>query len=171
MAESTIEWTEHSWNPVTGCNRISPGCAHCYALTLASRLKKMGNPRYQRDGGSGSGPGFGVTLHPDKLIEPLRRRTPTVYFVNSMSDLFHEQIADEFIARVFTVMALSQRHTFQVLTKRPERAKKLLGGAWIQNEVDSWRDEPELPPLSWPLPNVWLGVSIENRRFVHRTDW
>jgi len=90
MAESTaIEWTDATWNPVTGCSRVSPGCAHCYALDLAARLKRMGQQKYQRDGGKSSGPGFGVTLHAQTLQVPLRWRSPRVIFVNSMSDLFH----------------------------------------------------------------------------------
>src|ERR1035441_9141585 len=121
---TAIEWTDETWNPVTGCDRVSPGCAHCYALTLAGRLKAMGQPRYQRDGGKTSGPGFGVTLHPDKLDQPLRWRKPRMIFVNSMSDLFHEQIPDEYILRVFDTMRACLHltgHTFQILTKRPKR--------------------------------------------------
>src|SRR5271157_4278169 len=109
MAEhgTTIEWTHvpgykgETWNPTTGCDRISAGCAHCYALAYAARLKAMGQPRYQRDGGRASGPGFGLTLHPDKLEDPLRWTKPRAVFVNSMSDLFHEEIPSEFLARVF----------------------------------------------------------------------
>ncbi len=167
MAETSIEWTERTWNPVTGCDRVSPGCAHCYALTLAGRLKVMGQARYQNDGGKSSGPGFAVTLHPDKLNEPLKRRKPTTYFVNSMSDLFHEEIPDEYIAQVFAVMAAAAQHTFQVLTKRPERMQALLSqtGWWwgAENAASTFFQRD-------PLPNVWLGVSIENRRFVHRAD-
>lgn len=162
MAESAIEWTEHSWNPVTGCDRVSPGCAHCYALDLAARLKGMGQPKYQNDGGRSSGPGFGVTLHPDALDQPLRRRKPTTYFVNSMSDLFHEEIPEEFIGEVFRIMALAPQHTFQILTKRAERMHRIMH--WLGCSEDA-------PPFDrWPLPNVWLGVSIENRRYVHRVD-
>lgn len=160
---SAIEWTESTWNPVTGCSKVSPGCAHCYAEAISLRFGRSPGPWTPANAAEN------VVLHPKRLDQPLRWKRPRMIFVNSMSDLFHEQIPDEFIARVFSVMALSQRHTFQVLTKRPERAKKLLGGAWIQSEVDSWLDEPERP-LLWPLPNVWLGVSIENRRFVHRAD-
>jgi protein gp37 len=149
---SAIEWTEATWNPVTGCDRVSPGCAHCYALDLAARLKRMGQAKYQRDGKEGSsGPGFGLTLHPDALAVPLHWRTPRHIFVNSMSDLFHEEIPLDFVRRVFEVMAEADWHTFQVLTKREDRLAELA---------------PELP---WPS-NVWMGVSIENRRFVHRAD-
>jgi protein gp37 len=149
---SAIEWTEATWNPVTGCDRVSPGCAHCYALDLAARLKRMGQAKYQRDGRKGSsGPGFGLTLHPDALAVPLRWRTPRHIFVNSMSDLFHEEIPLDFIAQVFEIMAEADWHVFQVLTKREERLAELAS------------------KLPWP-PNVWMGVSIENRKFVHRAD-
>jgi protein gp37 len=111
----------------------------------------MGQPRYQRDGGRTSGPGFALTLHPDKLAEPLRWRKPRIVFVNSMSDLFHDAVPDDYIARVFDTMASARRHTFQILTKRDERLAAIA------------RDLP------WP-PNVWMGVSIENRRFVQRAD-
>jgi protein gp37 len=152
---SAIEWTEATWNPVTGCDRVSPGCAHCYALTLAARLKAMGNPRYQRDGdGRSSGPGFALTLHPDKLDEPLRWRRPRMVFVNSMSDLFHERVPDWFVRAVFDVMRRATQHTFQILTKRPERMPELLRRTGCAE----------------PLPNVWLGTSIENRRFAYRAD-
>jgi protein gp37 len=150
--KSAIEWTEATWNPVTGCDRVSAGCDHCYALTLAARLKAMGQPKYQRDGDPRtSGPGFGVTMHPDELEIPKRWRRPRVIFVNSMSDLFHPQVSGDFVARVFEVMAATPQHTYQVLTKRPKRARQLL------------RD--------WTLvPNVWLGVSIEDERVVDRAD-
>ena len=149
---SAIEWTEATWNPVTGCDRVSPGCAHCYALDLAARLKRMGQAKYQRDGSPGtSGPGFGLTLHEDSLEIPLRWRSPRHIFVNSMSDLFHEAIPFDFIERVFAVMAEADWHVFQVLTKRENRLIELA-------------DE-----LEWP-ENVWMGVSIENRKFVHRAE-
>jgi protein gp37 len=184
---SAIEWTDATWNPVTGCTRVSPGCAHCYALDLAARLKRMGQPRYQRDGGRGSGPGFGVTLHEDLLGKPLGWRKPRRVFVNSMSDLFHEEIPFEFIAAVYGVMAATPRHTFQVLTKRPERALEFF--AWHAEQVktldvhwEAWQvcedaacvHVEHLPAAAagaeWPPRNVWVGVSIENRRFVHRAD-
>jgi protein gp37 len=124
---SRIEWTETTWNPTTGCDRISPGCDHCYALTLAKRLKAMGSAKYQNDGDPRtSGPGFGVTFHEDVLIEPLRWRKPRLVFVNSMSDLAHARVSDDEIAKVFAVMALASQHTFQVLTKRPRRLARLL---------------------------------------------
>lgn len=172
---TAIGWTHipgykgETWNPVTGCDRVSPGCAHCYALELAGRLKRMGQPRYQRDGDpKSSGPGFGVTLHSDKLDEPLRWTKPRAVFVNSMSDLFHEAIPDEFIADVFAVMACAPRHLFLVLTKRPERMRDLLASDRFLHRVAKAVD-PDLG-FGWPLANCWAGVTIENRRFVHRAD-
>ena len=148
---SRIEWTQVTWNPVTGCDRISPGCDHCYALTLARRLKAMGQPRYQRDGHPAtSGPGFAVTSHPAALALPYRWRTPRLVFVNSMSDLFHARVPETFIRQVFTVMNATPAHTYQVLTKRPHRAARLAA------------------TLPWP-PNLWLGVSVEASRYLWRT--
>jgi len=141
--KSSIEWTEATWNPTTGCDRITTGCDHCYALTLAKRLKAMGNARYQLDGDPRtSGPGFGVQTHPDVLMTPHRWALPRVVFVNSMSDLFHARVPDVFIRQVFGVMADTPRHTYQLLTKRPLRLARLA------------------PTLPWP-PNVWMGVSVE----------
>jgi protein gp37 len=155
--QSSIEWTEATWNPTTGCDRISPGCDHCYALTLAGRLKAMGQPRYQRDGDPRtSGPGFGLTLHEDKLEEPLRWRKPRVVFVNSMSDLFHKDVPADFIERVFGVMAQCPQHTFQVLTKRPKR---------MRDTLEVWQAAGWSPP-----PNVWLGTSIESRQYLSRVE-
>lgn len=113
--DSHIEWTESTWNPVTGCSKVSAGCAHCYAERMAKRLQAMGNPRYQN--------AFNLTLHPDLLDLPRTWKTPRRIFVNSMSDLFHEQVPDEFLDRVFAVMALTPHITYQVLTKRPERMR------------------------------------------------
>jgi protein gp37 len=174
---TAIEWTDETWNPVTGCDRVSPGCAHCYALELALRLREMGVKRYvdARDGGRTSGPAFGVTLHPDVLELPLRWRRSRRVFVNSMSDLFHDEVPEAFIAEVFAIMALSSQHIFQVLTKRPERMREMLSSdrwnsllarafdkhGWVPTVVSF---EPAV------MPNVWLGVSIENRRFVGRAD-
>jgi protein gp37 len=182
MAGTTaIEWTDSSWNPVTGCDRVSPGCAHCYALDLAPRLRAMGSDRYvrARNGGRASGPAFGVTLQPDVLTQPFRWRKPRRVFVNSMSDLFHDEVPDDYIARAFAVMADAPQHTFQVLTKRPERMRDLLKSwrfckAFMSADVGRTRS-------AWPiigvyddgfeaLRNVWLGVSVENRRYVHRAD-
>jgi protein gp37 len=136
MSDTSISWTEATWNPVTGCDRVSAGCNNCYALTLAKRLKAMGNPKYQADGDPRtSGPGFGVTAHPSLLLQPLRWRTPKLVFVNSMSDLFHDHVSDDFIARVFAAMALTARHTYQVLTKRHGRMRALLNSAAFTQAV------------------------------------
>ena len=149
---SAIEWTEATWNPTTGCDRISAGCDHCYALTLAKRLKAMGAEKYQVDGDPRtSGPGFGLTLHPDALSVPYRWRTPRLVFVNSMSDLFHARVPLEFIREVFQVMADTPQHTYQVLTKRSRRLRRLAG------------------KLDWP-PNVWMGVSVEDQTHLYRVD-
>lgn len=150
--KSAIEWTEATWNPVTGCDRVSEGCDHCYALTLAKRLKAMGTRRYQADGDPRtSGPGFGVTLHHDQLDLPVRWRRPRVVFVNSMSDLFHDAVPEDFIFDVFEAMAEASQHTFQVLTKRPGR---------MASVVRRWVDDARV------LPNVWLGASVENQRWA-----
>lgn len=149
---SKIEWTDTTWNPVTGCDRTSPGCDHCYALRMAGRLKAMGNIRYQIDGNPRtSGPGFGVTCHPDVLQAPLSWRKPRLVFVNSMSDLFHHDVPLEFIQDVFKVMAATPQHTYQVLTKRSVRLKK------VADQLD------------WP-ENVWVGVSIESDKYKFRSD-
>jgi protein gp37 len=140
---SKIEWTEATWNPVTGCDKVSPGCAHCYAETFAKRFEGVPGHPYEQ--------GFALTLWPERLDIPLRWKRPRMVFVNSMSDLFHERIPDEYVAEVFEVMSEASQHTFQVLTKRHERLAKLA------------------PVLPWPH-NVWMGVTIENRRFVHRAD-
>lgn len=145
MAEhSRIEWTSASWNPVTGCDQISPGCAHCYAKTFAERWRGVPGHPYEQ--------GFDLRLWPERLELPLRWRKPKLIFVNSMSDLFHEGIPDEMVAQVFDVMRRADQHVFQVLTKRHERLAHLAS------------------TLPWP-ENVWVGVSIENRRFVHRADY
>ncbi|HEY1739349.1 MAG TPA: phage Gp37/Gp68 family protein [Acidimicrobiia bacterium] len=153
MAQTTpIEWTESTWNPTTGCDRLSPGCDHCYALTLAKRLKAMGVERYQNDGNRRtSGPGFRLTSHDDVLFVPYRWKRPRLVFVNSMSDLFHDDVPDEFIHSVFDVMRDTPRHTYQVLTKRSRRLVRL------GRELD------------WPS-NVWMGVSVESARYRFRID-
>jgi len=139
-----IQWTEKTWNPTTGCDKISAGCDNCYALGMAKRLKGMGQTKYQTDGDPRtSGPGFGLAVHPGTLAEPFRWREPTMVFVNSMSDLFHAKVPLEFIQRVFAVMAATPRHTYQILTKRARRLRRLA------------------PELDWPS-NVWMGVSVEN---------
>ncbi|WP_030144294.1 MULTISPECIES: phage Gp37/Gp68 family protein [unclassified Glycomyces] len=153
MAQTSgIEWTETTWNPVTGCDRISPGCDNCYALTMARRLKAAGNARYQEDGDPRtSGEGFAVNVHNDLLDLPRRWRKPRLVFVNSMSDLFHGKVPAAFISRVFATMAETPHHTYQVLTKRPLRAARLAAR------------------LPWP-PNVWLGVSVESPEQARRID-
>jgi len=140
---SAIEWTEATWNPVTGCSKISPGCKHCYAARMAARLKAMGSEHYRN--------GFGVTLQEDLLDLPLRWRTPKLIFVNSMSDLFHSEVPDEFIIQVFEAMAKASWHTFQVLTKRADRLQRL---------------SKQLPWSS----NIWMGVSVETEKYFWRIE-
>lgn len=141
--KSAIEWTEATWNPVTGCTKVSPGCKHCYAETMAKRLQAMGQRNYRN--------GFELTLQPHMLDQPNRWRRPRMIFVNSMSDLFHEEVPMEYVARVFTAMQLAPRHTFQVLTKRSGRMSRLLG------------------PQFW-TPNIWAGVSVESQEYLSRVD-
>lgn len=172
MADSSIEWTEKTWNPTTGCDRISPGCENCYALKMAKRLKGMGQAKYQTDGNPvTSGPGFGLAVHPDSLAEPLKWAKPTTVFVNSMSDLFHARVPREFIARVFAVMAATPQHTYQILTKRPERAARLLGNDGV-SLLDAAPDEEAAQALydQWPLPNAWMGTSVESADYLRRID-
>jgi protein gp37 len=175
MADKTgISWTDATWNPTTGCDRVSPGCDNCYAMTLAKRLKGMGSAKYQTDGHPfTSGPGFGVAVHPDALDQPLRWKRPRRIFVNSMSDLFHKDIPEGFIARVFAVMAGAPQHTFQVLTKRHGRMRSLVGSGQFRDAVadalaplitDGIPGFRSVPP--WPLPNVWLGVSAEDQHWA-----
>ena len=143
MAQSRIEWTESTWNPLTGCNKISPGCKHCYAERMSKRLHAMGQPNYAN--------GFKLTLHPQALEKPLEWKTPQVIFVNSMSDLFHKDVPLEFIQSVFDVMKRAHWHQFQVLTKRSERL------AEISSKLE-WTD------------NIWMGVSVENADYTFRID-
>ena len=140
---SKIEWTEATWNPVTGCTQISPGCAHCYAMRFANRFRGVPGHPYER--------GFDLQLRPERLRQPLEWEKPRRIFVNSMSDLFHDGVPEAYIRQVFDVMEEAGQHTFQVLTKRAERAKALA------------------PTLPWPS-NVWLGVSVENRYWTRRID-
>jgi len=147
---SAIEWCSATWNPTTGCDRISAGCDNCYALTMARRLKAMGSAKYQADGDPRtSGPGFGLALHYDALNLPYTWRTPQTVFVNSMSDLFHARVPLGFVRDVFAVMADTPQHTYQVLTKRSPRLPKVAG------------------KLDWP-PNLWMGVSVENAAQLKR---
>lgn len=182
MASSSIEWTEATWNPVTGCTRASAGCDLCYAVTMTRRLAAMGsekyvglvNPKKRHFNGV-------VRTHPDSLSQPLGRRPGTLWFVNSMSDLFHKGVPFEFVAAVFGVMAATPRHQYQVLTKRPERMRAFFD--WLSGHEQSpvaycmraaaaamnqtltvGRDTP------WPLPNVWLGTSVEDERVADRIE-
>ncbi|MGQ9874488.1 MAG: DUF5131 family protein [Chloroflexus sp.] len=143
MATSKIEWTEATWNPLTGCTKISPGCKHCYAERMALRLRAMGVEKYRN--------GFTLTLHPDVLEEPLTWKKPRMIFVNSMSDLFHKDVPLAFIQQVFDVMRRASWHQFQVLTKRAERLSELA------------------PVIDWPT-NVWMGVSVEHAGYTFRID-
>ncbi|HSL82636.1 MAG TPA: phage Gp37/Gp68 family protein [Thermoanaerobaculia bacterium] len=141
--KTSIEWTEATWNPVTGCTKVSPGCKHCYAERMAKRLRAMGQPRYAE--------GFRVTLQEDLAEQPLRWRTPRRIFVNSMSDLFHPDVPEPFIQRIFRTMEEAHWHEFQILTKRPERLRTLA------------------ERLPWP-ENVWMGVSVETEDYFWRID-
>ncbi len=142
-ATSSIEWTEATWNPVTGCDKISPGCAHCYAMTFAERFRGVAGHPYEH--------GFDLMLRPERLELPLTWKRPKMIFVNSMSDLFHESVPIDYIRRVFEAMHQAHWHQFQVLTKRSERLRDLA------------------PFLPWPN-NVWMGVSVENQRWTSRID-
>src|SRR3990170_8924529 len=134
---TTIEWTEQTWNPTTGCTKISPGCKHCYAETMARRLKAMGANGYEN--------GFKLSLLPERLTDPLERKKPTIYFVNSMSDLFHEKIPATYIQQVFDVMKNAPQHTFQVLTKRADKMVEFF-------------------KTYQASPNAWLGATVENKQ-------
>lgn len=175
---TAIEWTDATWNAQVGCSRVSRGCLHCYAETLAAgRLRHLDDyaPTTTRGRFNGT-----VTLRPDRLDQPLRWTRPRRIFVNSMSDQFHDNVPAEWIARVFAVMALAQWHTFQVLTKRPLRMAELLADPAFRVMVDDERQRWTLPMAArqrmlwdvdaWPLPNVWLGVSIESDQWVGRAD-
>jgi protein gp37 len=140
---SKIEWTESTWNPVTGCTRISLGCENCYAERMARRLQAMGQPKYKN--------GFEVTVHPDVLEDPLHWKNPRMVFVNSMGDLFHKSVSDKFIGSVFKTMRGAPRHIFQILTKRTKRLAALSGS------------------LEWP-ENIWMGVTVENQNYRYRID-
>ena len=142
--QSTIEWTDATWNPVTGCTQVSPGCDHCYALTFAERFRGVPGHPYEQ--------GFDLRLWPERLDHPLRWKKPRRIFVNSMSDLFHKDVPDEFIHRVFDTMVRADRHTYQILTKRPQRLARL-GQS-----------------LPWP-PHIWIGVSVESNDYVWRADY
>lgn len=192
--QSKIEWTDATWNPVTGCTKVSPGCDHCYAETFAERWRGTKGHHFEN--------GFDVQLRPERLDQPLSWKKPRKVFVNSMSDLFHEKVPDEFIARVFAVMALTPQHTYQLLTKRHGRMRSLLtnppknddgeyehGAGWLPGAGAKWMVAEALEEigrdadrrlnedqwalvdwpagrLEWPLPNVWLGVSVEDQKWA-----
>lgn len=143
MNESRIEWTDSTWNPVTGCDKVSPGCDNCYAERMAKRLTAMNNPRYIN--------GFKTTMHKDLLDQPLKKKKSNMVFVCSMSDLFHKDVTDEFICAVFKTMNEAHWHTFQVLTKRPERLKKLSTSLVFSD-------------------NIWIGTTVENSKYLKRID-
>ncbi len=143
VSKTKIEWTDTTWNPMTGCTPISDGCKNCYAIKMARRLKAMGNHRYRN--------GFAVTLHPDLIDAPLKWKKSRMVFVNSMGDMFHEDIPFEYIQRVFKTMGEAKQHVFQVLTKRSSRMLELA------------------PHLPWS-ENIWLGVTVESGKYLHRTD-
>jgi len=185
MSKSSIEWTDDTWNPVSGCTRVSAGCDNCYAVKMTKRLEAMGKPKYAGLVNIGKAHFNGtVRCHEDALTIPLKAKKPRRWFVNSMSDLFHKEVPFEFIDRVFAVMALCPQHTFQVLTKRPERMAEYLE-TLSPSEFDEkmlpvidwasahaiWtttyicRDQgPSRPVHGWPLPNVWLGTSAEDQQ-------
>ena len=177
VSNSSIEWTDSTWSPVTGCTKVSAGCDNCYAETIAHRF--AGSKAFPN--------GFEVTLHPERLEQPLKWRKPRQIFVNSMSDLFHDSVPDEYIAKVFAVMAQTPQHTYQILTKRHARMRSLLTdlcrcgvghppGTHFRSSM-AWASTSHSPTYvpglngrdvhqAWPLPNVWLGVSVENQQWA-----
>ncbi len=167
---SDIEWTEETWNPVTGCTKVSQGCQHCYAERFSERFRSVKGHPYEM--------GFDLTLRPERLDHPLRWKKPRRVFVNSMSDLFHEDVPDEFIDRVFVVMSMTGRHTFQVLTKRAERMRDycsspatvgriVTDSLELLDGIDVSHHHAHFSAITDGLPNVWLGVSVEDQK---RTD-
>jgi protein gp37 len=148
---SAIEWTDATWNPVTGCDKISPGCAHCYAETFAERFRGVAGHPYEQ--------GFDMKLWPERVRLPLKWKSPKMVFVNSMSDLFHKDVPDDFIEKVFATMEEASQHTFQLLTKRSERLAEWTSARYCV--------EPEKGKKLWPR-NVWAGVSVENQTFTSR---
>lgn len=164
--KSKIEWTDASWNPVTGCTKVSPGCDHCYAETFAERWRGTKGHHFEN--------GFDVQLRPERLDQPLRWKRPRRIFVNSMSDLFHEKVPDRFIAQVFETMGAAKQHTFQLLTKRHARMRSLLT-RWSEHATKGCHCPAGEGGCSapvdvqhgvWPLPNVWLGVSVEDQKWA-----
>jgi protein gp37 len=173
MGETSISWTNWTWNPLRGCLEISPGCAFCYAAAYAARFSGLGQPyeglAYFDANGKAHWTGLIRTV-PEKLVEPIRKRKPLMIFVNSMSDLFHEDVPDEFIAAVFAVMGIARHHTYQVLTKRAGRMANLVSSLTWDDCVNAFcRQYPRSIDIgfskpAWPLPNVWLGVSTEDQK-------
>lgn len=158
MTATTIEWTEQTWNPATGCTKVSPGCDHCYAERITERFR-------------GKGAFEEIVLHPDRLGQPLKRKKPTTYFVNSMSDMFHAEIPRAFIEQVWDVMEATPQHTYQILTKRPGRMKFLLNDRHATpSEVDAGYELGVVPGIAYDrvLPNVWLGVSVETQEHADK---
>lgn len=171
LTESKIEWTDATWNPVTGCSKVSPGCAHCYAEATTQRY--AGRPGWPAEflPWTPDNAAANVVLHPDRLDAPLRWKKPRRVFVNSMSDLFHELVPNEFIGRVFEVMMLTPQHAYQILTKRPERMREFMGSDLlkVRLKVKGFAMgllERDARYLAWPLPNVWLGTSVENQHWA-----
>lgn len=170
MAKSAIEWTDSVWNPTTGCTKISAGCDHCYAEVMSLRLQRMGQPKYAD--------GFAVRTHEAALYQPLSWTKPRRIFVNSMSDVFHAQVPRAFVDRIFAVMALAPRHTYQLLTKRPERMARYLNDPATPKRIAAailetvpwayWHGVRTWEALPWPLPGVWLGTSIEDAPVLQR---
>lgn len=152
MTTTSIEWTDTTWNPVTGCDRVAAGCDNCYALALSKRLKAMGVAKYQADGNPvTSGPGFGVTVHPAALTLPMKWQKPRMVFVNSMSDLFHPKVPIGFVREIFDVIRATPQHTYQILTKRAKRMAR------VSDRLD------------WP-ENIWMGTSVEDLASTPRID-
>lgn len=149
-----ISWTDETWNPVTGCSKVSPGCAHCYAETMTRRFRPDSLPWTPENAAEN------VVLHPERLEIPLRWKKPRRVFVNSMSDLFHELVPEAFILEVWLIMSLAQEHTFQILTKRPERMQEIIGRNFARHSRGIFGAD------FWPLPNVWLGTSVENQHWA-----
>jgi len=178
MSKTKIEWTEMTWNPIAGCNDVSEGCRHCYARTMARRLEAMGSEKYRGltvlQGSHTVWTGR-IAFDEKTLMEPLRRRTPTVYFVNSMSDLFHKNVTDEMRDHIFAILALTPQHTYQVLTKRADQMQKYMSGGrgnraagilvdWFADgTITTAQFMAKKNRLSAPIPNDWLGVSVENQ--------
>lgn len=172
-ADSKIEWTDATWNPLRGCSRVSEGCRNCYAERIAARFNRPGDPYYGLAHRMRTGPRWSGLVHfaETALREPLSWRRPRRVFVNSMSDLFHEKVPDEWLDRIFAVMAVCPRHTFQILTKRAARMRDYVGRVYDErHDLTVKRFAPHItwwpkgwPGFAWPLPNVWLGVSAENQ--------